>query len=170
MTAIRVRIPTPLRKLTEGRGLVEVGGKTVAEVVDDLERRYPGLKERVCDESGAVRRFINIYVNEEDIRFMQGSATPVNEGDEVSIVPAIAGGASLRIRLVFPEDKIKDPVIYQIGQEHKVVTNIRRADVTEKTGWVDLELSGDTKEIDRAVEGLKKKGVTVTPIERNVIE
>ncbi len=78
--------------------------------------------------------------------------------------------ASLKVHVTFPEEKIKEPVIYQIGQEYRVVTNIRRADVTEKSGWVDLELNGDAREIERAVEGLKKKGVKVDPIEKNVIE
>jgi len=78
--------------------------------------------------------------------------------------------ASLKVHITFPEDKIKEPVIYQIGQNYHVITNIRRADVTEKTGWVDLELTGDPKEIERAVEGLKKMGVKVDPIERNIIE
>lgn len=78
--------------------------------------------------------------------------------------------ASMKVHITFPEGKIKEPVIYQIGQKYKVITNIRKADVTEKTGWVDLELTGDPKEIERAVEGLKKMGVIVDPIERNIIE
>ncbi len=78
--------------------------------------------------------------------------------------------ASIKVHITFPEAKIKDPVIYQIGKEYNVITNIRKADVTEKTGWVDLELTGDPKEIERAVEGLKNKGVIVDPIERNIIE
>ncbi len=78
--------------------------------------------------------------------------------------------ASIKVHITFPEGKIKEPVIYQIGQKYKVITNIRKADVTEKTGWVDLELTGDPKEIERAVEGLKKMGVIVDPIERNIIE
>ena len=78
--------------------------------------------------------------------------------------------ASLKVHITFPEGKIKEPVIYQIGQKYQVITNIRKADVTEKTGWVDLELTGDPKEIERAVEGLKKMGVIVDPIERNIIE
>jgi hypothetical protein len=78
--------------------------------------------------------------------------------------------ASLKVHITFPEDKIREPIIYQIGQEYKLVTNIRRADVTEKTGWVDLELTGELSEIERAVEGMKKKGVKVDPIERNIIE
>lgn len=78
--------------------------------------------------------------------------------------------ANLKVHITFPEEKIRDPIIYQLGQEYKVITNIRRADVTEKTGWVDLELTGELSEIERAVEGLKKKGVKVDPIEKNVIE
>ena len=78
--------------------------------------------------------------------------------------------ASLKVHITFPEGKIKEPVIYQIGQKYHVITNIRRADVTETTGWMDLELTGDPKEIERAVEGLKKMGVKVDPIERNIIE
>ena len=78
--------------------------------------------------------------------------------------------ASLKFRISFPENKIKEPIIYQIGKEYKVVTNIRKADVTEKSGWVDLELTGEPTEIERAVEGMKKKGVKVDPIERNIIE
>ena len=78
--------------------------------------------------------------------------------------------ASLKVHISFPEDKIKEPVICQISHEYKLVTNIRKADVTEKSGWVDLELIGDLKEIERAIEGLKQKGVKVDPIERNIIE
>ena len=78
--------------------------------------------------------------------------------------------ASLKVHITFPEEKIKEPVIYQIGKEYNVITNIRKADVTEKTGWVDLELIGETKEVERAVAALKKKGVKVDPIERNIIE
>jgi ABC-type methionine transport system ATPase subunit len=78
--------------------------------------------------------------------------------------------ASFKIHITFPEEKIKEPIIYQIGKDFQVVTNIRKADVTEKTGWVDLELIGDAKEVERAVAALKKKGVKVDPIERNIIE
>ena len=78
--------------------------------------------------------------------------------------------ANIRFHIRFPEDKIKEPVIYQIGKEYKVVTNVRRADVRETTGWMDLELSGETSEIERAVSGLRQKGVIVDPIELNVVE
>ena len=90
--AVTVRIPTPLQRVTDGRGEVECEGKTVAELLASLEQQHPGVKERICDEQGKVRRFVNIFVNEEDVRFLQGDQTPVKDGDEVSIIPAIAGG------------------------------------------------------------------------------
>lgn len=89
----KVRIPAPLRKLTKDQAVVEVQGKTIQELLSGLEKDYPGLKERICDESGQIRRFVNIFVNGEDIRFKDGPSTVVAEGAEVSIIPAIAGGA-----------------------------------------------------------------------------
>jgi len=89
---VKVRIPTPLQKLTQNQGEVEVAGASVREVLADLEKRYPGMKERLYDEKGTLRRFINFYVNEEDIRFLKGDETSLKDGDEISIVPAIAGG------------------------------------------------------------------------------
>ena len=88
----KVRIPTPLRKLTNNEDLVEVNGGTVADAIAELQSRYPGIKERLLDDTGAVRRFVNVYVNEEDIRFLQNQQTPLKDGDEMSIIPAIAGG------------------------------------------------------------------------------
>lgn len=87
-----VRIPTPLRKLTNEQEVVEASGTNIEEILADLNARFPGLKERICDESGEVRRFVNIFINDEDIRFLEEKATVVKEGDEISIVPAIAGG------------------------------------------------------------------------------
>jgi len=89
---VTVRIPTPLRAVAKGNADVQAKGDTIEDVITDLERQFPGLRERLVEESGEVRRFINIYVNQEDIRFLQGSKTAVKQGDEVSIVPAIAGG------------------------------------------------------------------------------
>ncbi len=89
---IKVRIPTPLRPMTGGKNEVEIAGSTVAEIIDNLGSAHPGIKERLYDEQGEVRRFINIYVNEEDIRFLTGKETPLKDGDQVSIIPAIAGG------------------------------------------------------------------------------
>lgn len=90
---IKVRIPTPLQKLTQNKGEVEASGQTVAQVLASLESQYNGLKTRLYDENGQLRRFINFYVNDEDIRFLQGDQTVVKDGDEISIVPAIAGGS-----------------------------------------------------------------------------
>jgi molybdopterin converting factor small subunit len=87
-----VRIPTPLRKYTENQEEVAVAGGTIKEVLDGLEKNYPGIKERICDDSGAVRRFVNVFVADEDIRFLDNLDTSVQEADEISIVPAIAGG------------------------------------------------------------------------------
>lgn len=89
---VMVRIPTPLRRVTNGAGEVHAEGKDVAELIEDLERQFPGLRERLVEESGELRRFINVYVNQEDVRFLSGQGTAVKDGDEVSIVPAIAGG------------------------------------------------------------------------------
>ncbi len=90
--SITVRIPTPLRKLTGGADEVAIDGATVGELIDNLEAAHPGLKERLCDEAGEIRRFVNVYVNDEDVRFLDGRNTALKDGDEVSIVPAIAGG------------------------------------------------------------------------------
>ncbi len=87
-----VRIPTPLRKLTQGLEEVSASGATIGALITDLEAKYPGLKERLCDDKGQVRRFVNIFANDEDIRFLQNLETPVKDSDEISIVPAIAGG------------------------------------------------------------------------------
>jgi sulfur-carrier protein len=89
---IKVRIPTPLRPLTKNQGEVEANGANIAEIIENLNSSYSGLKDRLCDEKGELRRFVNIYVNEEDIRFLKGRDTVLKDGDEVSIVPAIAGG------------------------------------------------------------------------------
>ena len=89
---IKVRIPTPLRPLTKGQGEVESAAANIVDMIGSLDATYPGLKNRLCDEKGDLRRFVNIYVNEEDIRFLQNNDTPLKDGDDVSIIPAIAGG------------------------------------------------------------------------------
>ena len=90
--SVTVRIPTPLRKLTGNQSEIEIDGETVESLIGNMEASYPGIRDRLCDESGKVRRFINIYINEEDIRFLDGTDTAVKAGDRISIVPAIAGG------------------------------------------------------------------------------
>ena len=87
-----IRIPTPLRKLTNELEVVQTSGTTIGEILENLDQAFPGLKERICDEQGNVRRFVNIFVNDEDIRFLEDKATGVKDTDEISIVPAIAGG------------------------------------------------------------------------------
>ena len=90
--AVTVRIPTPLRRFTNDQSDVEIAGGTVGEVVDNLEAAHAGIKEKLVDEAGDIRRFVNVYVNDEDIRFLDGAQTPGKAGDSVTIVPAIAGG------------------------------------------------------------------------------
>jgi len=90
---ITVRIPTPLRKLTNEQDIVTANESgTLAELIESLEGQFPGLKERLCDETGELRRFVNVYVNGEDVRFLSGLQTEIAAGAEVSIVPAVAGG------------------------------------------------------------------------------
>ncbi|MBI3312759.1 MAG: MoaD/ThiS family protein [Candidatus Omnitrophica bacterium] len=90
--SVKVRIPTPLQKLTQQKAEVEVSATNIKSLIQELEKKFPGIKDRLCDEQGKIRRFVNVYLNEEDIRFLNQDETPVKDGDEISIVPAIAGG------------------------------------------------------------------------------
>ena len=90
--SIVVRIPTPLRRLTGGQDKVDVEGDDLGGVIDAMNDQYPGIRERICDDHGQLRNFVNVYVNGEDVRFLQGLETPTSAGDEVSVVPAVAGG------------------------------------------------------------------------------
>jgi len=90
--SVTVRIPTPLRKLTAGADEVSIEAENIGAMIDNLEAAHPGLKERLCDDKGEIRRFVNVYLNDEDVRFLKGRDTELKDGDEVSIVPAIAGG------------------------------------------------------------------------------
>ncbi|ODS40355.1 MAG: molybdopterin synthase sulfur carrier subunit [Candidatus Altiarchaeales archaeon WOR_SM1_79] len=87
-----IKIPTPLRKFTNGEVEVKGGGSTIQELISDLDKNYPGIKDRILDEQGTPRKFVNIYVDKEDIRFLDGLNTKIKDGDEISIVPAVAGG------------------------------------------------------------------------------
>lgn len=89
---VKVRVPTPLRSLAGGQDTVQLIGGNLLDCINALETQFPGFRERLCDEEGEIRRFVNIYVNGEDVRFLSGLGTPVKSGDEVSIVPAVAGG------------------------------------------------------------------------------
>ncbi len=90
--SVMVRIPTPLRRMTNNLDRITVEGATLVDVIASLEAEFPGMKERLCDESGELRNFVNVYLNGEDVRFLDGLTTPTSPGDEVSIVPAVAGG------------------------------------------------------------------------------
>ena len=90
--AITVRIPTPLRRVTDGQDKVDTNGATLREIIDSMESQFPGIKERLCDENGELRNFVNVYVNGEDVRFLEGIDSATGDGDEISIVPAVAGG------------------------------------------------------------------------------
>ena len=90
--AITVRIPTPLRRVTDGQDKVDTNGATLREIIDSMESQFPGIKERLCDENGDLRNFVNVFVNGEDVRFMDGIDSATGDGDEISIVPAVAGG------------------------------------------------------------------------------
>lgn len=91
--SVSVRIPSPLRRITGGKSTVEVNATNLSECLNDLEKQFPGIKERLFDDKGQIQHFVNIYINGEDVRFLQDLATPLKSGDEVSIVPAIAGGS-----------------------------------------------------------------------------
>ncbi len=90
--SVTIKIPTPLRRLTQDKDVVQAEGGSLAEAIGGLEASFPGIKERICDEAGELRRFVNVYINGEDVRFLAGIQTPLKQGDEVSIVPAVAGG------------------------------------------------------------------------------
>lgn len=90
---VKVRLPTPLLKLTGGKAVVEVDGKNIENLIENLDKKYPGIKGRLCEENGEIKRFVNVFVNEEDIRFLKGKGTELSDGDEVSFIPAIAGGS-----------------------------------------------------------------------------
>lgn len=90
--AVKVLIPTPLQKFTNNEAAIDCEGGSISDLLDKLEQSFPGIKARLCDDQGELRRFVNFYVNSEDIRFLEGKNTALNDGDEVSIVPAVAGG------------------------------------------------------------------------------
>ena len=165
--AIKVRIPTPLQKLTNNQGEVLCEAKDINELLLSLEKQYPGIQERLCDAEGKLRRFVNVYVNEEDIRFLQGQDTALKTGDDISIIPAIAGGAAAskkRVTLVFPQNLIQEPVVFTMAIKFDVMPNIRKARVTETVGEMMLELEGDEKNLEKGIKYLESRGVKVEPV------
>jgi len=165
--AVKVRIPTPLQKLTKDQAEVLCQAASINEMLAELEKQHPGVKERLCDAEGKLRRFVNIYVNEEDIRFLQGQDTKLKEGDDISIIPAIAGGSGLvkrRVTLVFPQEQIKEPVVFTMAKKFDIMPNIRKARVTETVGEMMLELEGTEKNLEQGIKFLESRGVKVEPV------
>ncbi|OGW76656.1 MAG: hypothetical protein A3K16_02955 [Omnitrophica bacterium RIFCSPLOWO2_01_FULL_45_24] len=117
--SIKVRVPTPLQKLTRDLDTVECNAKTIKDLVESLDKDYPGLKGRICDENGKIRRFLNIYVNDEDIRFLEMDRTELKDGDEVSIIPAIAGGQAVTFVSAFLFLSPPHPALSPFGGEEK---------------------------------------------------
>ncbi len=170
--AVKVRIPTPLRNLTEGKDEVTIEGSTVREVLENLEKAHPGIKERLFDENGNLRRFVNLFLNDEDIRFLKELDTALKDGDILSIVPAIAGGVEVKkkIYLTYPPELVKEPIIWKAGQMFRIVTNIRSASVKKDVGLVALEIDGDEEEVNKALRWFEDQGIKVEPIEQDVVE
>ena len=167
--SIKVRIPTPLQKLTNNQSEVMLEANNINELLASLEKQYPGIKERLCDAEGKLRRFVNVYVNEEDIRFMQGQDTALKVGDDISIIPAIAGGApgkkaKKRVTLVFPQKLIQEPIVFTMAMKFNIIPNIRKARVTETVGEMTLELEGEEKNLEKGIKFLEQKGVKVESV------
>lgn len=176
--SIRVRIPQPLQKLTGGQAEVLAEGATARELIASLQSQYSGIGERLLDDGGKLRRFVNLYLNDEDIRFLGDLETPVKEGDTISIVPAIAGGVTLgdtqnvkkKFYLTFAQSLVKRPIMWELMKRHDVIANIRSASVSQDIGLIALELEGLQSEVDAARAWLESIEVMVEPVEKNVIE
>ncbi len=176
--AITVRIPTPLRKYTSGKDEVSAEGKTLKELLQDLEKNYSGIGARIMDEKGAIRRFVNIYLNDEDVRFKSNLETPLKDGDTISIIPAIAGGAPAKktnmikkkVYLTYQKRLLNKPFIWEASRKFDVVINIGTASVSGDLGLVGVELEGKASEVESLITWFKKKGVKVEPIEQTVLE
>jgi len=165
---VKVRVGAALSRLLDGRREVEAEGRTVGDVARAL-----GIDERLCDASGTLRRHFNVHVNEgEDVRFLGGLDTPVKDGDVVTILSAIAGGSesTRKLWLRYPKELVGRPLVWEVGNKFKVVTNIRQASVSQQIGIVGLELSGDQEEVGKAIEFLAGEGVSVEPIELDIVE
>ena len=166
--SITLRTGAVLKNLLDGAQEVQVEGSTVAELLGRL-----GIRDRLCDEKGNLRRHFNIHVNDgEDIRLLHGLETPVKDGDQVAILSAIAGGAEIarKLWLTFPQELVERPLIWEIGQKFQVVTNIRQASVSKELGLVGLELAGEEAEVRGVIDFLLLAGVSVEPVEGDVVE
>ncbi|MDX1933939.1 MAG: MoaD/ThiS family protein [Capsulimonadales bacterium] len=166
MATVKVLIPTPLRKFTGEADSVHIDADTVGSLLNTLVTVHDGLAKPLIDEEGKPRRFVNLYVNGEDIRFLQGTETPLGDGDELSIVPAIAGGVTPSgggiYNLTFTRAMFEVPILHNLGKRFRLTVNIRRAMLSEDAGWAEVELNGTIEEIGRAIAYLQTTGVSVT--------
>ena len=172
MPTVKVLIPTPLRKFTGDADTVTVDAATIGAMLKALDAAHPGLGKPLMDENGNPRKFVNIYLGGEDVRFLENAATILKEGDEVSIVPAIAGGASGTevYQLTFSRGMFHNPVLYTLGKKFRVVVNIRRANLSEEGGWIEIALTGPAEEIGRAIAEMHTTGANVTGPVAELIE
>jgi len=167
-----VRIPTPLRKITQGKEEVSADGRTIGEVIANIESTFPGFRDKICDETGNLRRFVNVFVRQEDIRFLQRLETPVADADEISIVPAIAGGTGFtqgeqargKYYLTFPRDLADEAVICDMCDNFDVRFSIRQAHVADDLAILGVELTGSADGVRRAEDYLQSRGVRVDRI------
>ena len=161
-----VRIPEAIHPLTGGEDEVTAEGNTISELFDDLDKRFPGIRQWAFDGDGALRSYVSVFVNRREVDSPEAPSGRVSPGDYVSLVPTIAGSAKTtrRVYLTFPQELIREPIIFRIGHEFKVVTNIRGASVSDNIGLVALELEGEPAELDRAIAWLGKKGIKVEPL------
>lgn len=165
---VTVRTGGALRSLLGGERETQVDGSSVRGLIESLD-----IKDRVCDGDGNLRRHFSIHVNEsEDVRLLDGLDTAVGDGDVVTILSAIAGGGEIarKVWLTFPPDTIDKPFIWEIGRKFKVVTNIRQASVTKELGLIGLGISGEAEDVGQALAYLTENGITVEPIELDVVE
>lgn len=184
MPSVKVLIPTPLRKFTGEQETVTAEGDTVGALLQALISAHPGLGKPLLDENGQPRRFVNLYLNGEDVRFLQNTDTGLKEGDELSIVPAIAGGVGTAApvtqpagavgsevyNLTFHRDMFHKPILHSLGKRFRLTLNIRRAILNEEAGWAEVEFSGSLEEIGRAIAELHTTGVNITGPLTNLIE
>jgi molybdopterin synthase sulfur carrier subunit len=175
--SVIMRIPTPFQELTGGKEEVQTAPDTIIGLIDQLERLYPGMRERLT-VGGRIRGYINIFLNEDDIRSLQAEDTQVRDGDEVTIIPAISGGSSScsdlcadmeaftkkSLKLVFPHNLIREPGIFTIAANYDIMPNIRRARVTDMVGEIVLDLEGSEENIEKALLSMRSRGVEVEDI------
>lgn len=172
--AIIIRIPTILRKLTAGQEEVHGRGETIVEVLQNLERDFPGFQERLFDGQGTLRKFINIYLNDQDIRFLNNLGTPVPEGSTISLIPAIAGGAPGKnyeeiLAHLSPAPYSK---AYDLPGGQKVFSNyLHSAIQCFRRIWLSRPgIGGEEKEIEKVIKYLQKLSIKVEFIEKDIIE